>query len=544
MSKMPKKISVLDSTLRDGTQGRGVSFSVSDKLKIVKALDKQGVSFIEVGNPFSNPKDREVIEKTRDMELKNAVIASFGSTRKKNRRAEEDEGLRALVESNTSVVSIFGKSSLKHVETVLETTAEENLAMIRESVSYLKGWGIRVFFDAEHFFDGFRDDPEYAMNTLRTAVEAGAECLVLCDTNGGSYVTDIYSATAKVVAAFPDTTVGIHAHNDMGLAVINTMMGVEAGAGHIQGTFLGIGERAGNANLSTVIANLQLKRGVNCIPDECMDRLTKTAHTVADAANKVISSNMPYVGSGAFAHKGGMHVDAVVKDSTTFEHISPEVVGNTRHLVASEVAGASTLLPRLHRYDPTLTKESEATKKVVERLKSLEYRGYQFEAAEESLELVIRRVLGVDRQFFTLEHFKIIGEQPLFTGDYPSTAMIKVRVGESSEVSAAEGDGPVNALDLALRKALVRFYPSLSEVTLADFKVRVLESDATTAATVRVLIESTDGEHSWTTEGVSTDIIEASFLALSDSIEFKLTMDITDMEPRGTGDKIPDMEEV
>lgn len=540
-----KSVTVLDSTLRDGTQGRGVSFSVSDKLKIIKALDRQGIAYIEAGNPGSNPKDRELFDQVQGMSLAASRLVAFGSTRKKTSAAEEDEGLRSLVTAKTDWVSIFGKSSMFHVQTVLQATGSDNLAMIRDSVAYLAGWGKNVFFDAEHFFDGYKEDEEYAMATLRAAAEGGARMVVLCDTNGGSYITDIYRITEKVVKAFPDVEVGIHAHNDMGLAVINSMVAVEAGASHVQGTFLGIGERAGNANLSTLIPDLQLKRDIACVPQESMHLITKTARTVADAANKVISSNMPYVGSGAFAHKGGMHIDAVVKDSATFEHIAPEAVGNTRRLVASEVAGASTLMDRIHKYDPTLTKDSDKTRKVVERLKSLEYRGYQFEAADESLELVIRRVLGVDRQFFRLEHFKIIGEQPLIAREYPSTAMIKVSVGDSSEVTAAEGDGPVHALDLALRKALVRFYPSLESVSLSDFKVRVLESDATTAATVRVLIESTDGEHSWTTEGVSTDIIEASFLALSDSIEYKLTMDITDDVPMGhAGSGILDAEEV
>lgn len=519
------KLTILDSTLRDGLQGEGVSFSESDKRKVILALDKLGIAYIEAGNPASNPKDADLFQSLRGISLSHAQLVAFGSTRRKNSRADLDAGLKGLLRAGTQVVSLFGKTSPLHVRRVLETTLEENLAMIRESVAFLKEQGRRVIYDAEHFFDGYALDPQYALETLRAALQGGAEILCLCDTNGATYPADIAGMIRAVSAAFPGVCIGIHCHNDCGLAVAGSMEAVRAGASHVQGTLLGFGERCGNADLSTLIPNLQLKQGYSCIPRDCMPSLTATARKVADIANFSLPGNRPYVGGSAFAHKGGMHIDGVTKIPSSFEHVSPESVGNRRKFLMSEISGKSGLLARIQKYDPSLTKTSPKTQEILEQLKALEYRGYQFEAAEESFDLVIRRALGLQRKYFTLDHFKTIGEQPLFGRLHPSSAMVKIRVGEESQISAAEGNGPINALDLALRGALTHFYPSLAQVRLTDYKVRVLESDATTAATVRVLIESTDGEHTWTTVGVSTDIIEASFLALRDSIEYKLAMD-------------------
>ena len=522
---MQRRVEIFDSTLRDGAQGEGVSFSVADKLKIARALDAMGIDYIEAGNPFSNPKDMEFFQRAGEAKLQKARLVAFGSTRRKDARPQADAGLAALLAAGTEYVCIFGKTSPTQVRRVLGATPEENLSMIRQSVEYLCQNDRKVFFDAEHFFDGFGEDAAYALACLHAARQAGACAVCLCDTNGATYMTDIYEATKRVTEAMPGVNVGIHCHNDLGMAVAGSMMAVDAGASHVQGTFLGFGERCGNANLSTIIANLSLKRGIPCIPEEKLPRLTHTAHRIAEIANVNLSARMPYVGADAFAHKGGMHIDAVTKYPASFEHIAPEAVGNHRKLIVSEVAGKTALMEKLRGYDPTLEKDSLKTREIIERLKALEYRGYQFEAAEESFELVIRRALGLQKKYFELDYFKIIGEQPLFSRLYPSSAMIKVRVGSETELAAAEGDGPVHAIDMALRRALTRFYPQLEDMRLTDFKVRVLEADATTAATVRVLIESSDSHASWTTIGVSTDILEASFLALADSIEYKLTKD-------------------
>ena len=519
------KISIFDSTLRDGSQGEGISFSPSDKLKILHALDELGIDYVEAGNPASNPKDLEFFKSLGEVTLKHAVPVAFGSTRHKNIAVAQDEGLRGLLAAQTKAVAIFGKTSLFHVKTVLETTEEENLRMIRESVQYLKENGRFVIFDAEHAFDGWREDERYARLALLAAKEGGADIICLCDTNGASGPEEICAVVRAARDLIPGVELGIHCHDDCGLAVADAMAAVGAGATHVQGTFLGFGERCGNARLSTLIPNLQLKRGYECIPPENMAFLTPTAIKIADIANFKLPGSLPYVGSSAFAHKGGMHVDAVSKSPRTFEHIRPQDVGNRRRVLVSEISGKSALMDKIRKYDPSLDRNSSKTREIVDKLKQMEYRGYQYEAAEESFDLVIRRTLGIQKKFFELDHFKIIGEQPLFNRLYPSSALVKVRVGKESALTAAEGYGPVHSLDLALRKALSKFYPSLEDVWLTDFKVRVIESDATTAANVRVLIESSDGKHNWATIGVSTDIIEASFLALADSIEYKLTLD-------------------
>ena len=530
---MTKKAYILDSTLRDGAQGEGISFSIEDKINIVKALDRLGISFIEAGNPGSNPKDIEFFKRVRDVKLENSVLVAFGSTRRKNIRPDEDIMLASLLSTETSTVVIFGKSWDLHVTDVLGTTLDENLLMIEDTVSYLRRNGREVIYDAEHFFDGYKANPEYALQTLKAACRGGAKCIVLCDTNGGCFPSEIKEITAEVAKVI-DVEIGIHCHNDTGCAVANSIAAVEAGARHIQGTFLGFGERCGNANLSTIIPNLQLKLGYSCIPDSNMSQLTTTAGYIAEVSNIPIVGYEPYVGNSAFAHKAGMHADGVTKVSQSFEHVDPAVVGNSRRFLISEMAGRTTLMQKLQNICPDLTRDSPQTKEITDILKKLEFEGYQFDAAETSFELVVRRQLQQYKPFFELVHFKIIGEKPAVVG-YNSSATIKIRVGDKEEITAAEGDGPVHALDSALRKALYVFYPELRKSRLSDYKVRVLNPQAATAAKVRVLIESTDGEDVWSTVGVSTDIIEASWIALVDSIEYKLLKERQKQKKLATG---------
>lgn len=521
---MNNKITVFDSTLRDGAQAEGISFSVEDKIKIVKALDILGVKYIEAGNPSSNPKDLEFFKKIKKIKLKNAKIVAFGSTRRCGVSAQEDKNVNSLLSAETEAVAIFGKSWDFHVTDIIHTTLEENLNMISDTISYFKSMNKEVIFDAEHFFDGYKKNPEYALKTLECAFNSGADSLTLCDTNGGCFPDEIYNITKKVYDKFK-TVVGIHCHNDCGMAVANSIVAVDAGASLIQGTYTGFGERCGNASLSVIIANLQNKRSYDCIPKEQMKNLTLTARQISEIANFSLSDREPYVGKCAFAHKGGMHIDGVSKVPHSFEHIDPQIVGNERKFLTSEVAGRSTVLSMVQRIVPSIEKNSPETDLVVEKLKKFEYEGYQFEGAEGSFELLIRKTLGKYKPFFELVNFKIIGEQPYSEGQSAS-AVIKVIVDGKTEITAAEGNGPVNALDSALRKALEVFYPSLSTVHLTDYKVRVLDGKKATASKVRVLIESSDGIDSWTTVGVSKDIIEASWIALVDSIEYKLIKDI------------------
>lgn len=517
-------VTIFDSTLRDGAQAEGVSFSVEDKIKIVRAIDELGIGYVEAGNPGSNPKDLEFFERIKSVELKNTKVAAFGSTRRRGISPSEDGNVQALLGAGVDTVAIFGKSWDFHVTDIINATLQENLEMIYDTVSYLKDKGKEVVFDAEHFFDGYKSNPEYAMKTLDSAVQAGADCLCLCDTNGGTFPDEIFEITKKVVDRF-DVVVGIHAHNDCGMAVANTVMAVKAGATHVQGTMTGFGERCGNTNLSTVIPDLQLKLDYKCIPDENMGKLTHVAREVSEIANLKLDDRAPFVGKTAFAHKGGMHIDGVSKNSKSFEHIDPELVGNERKFLTSEVAGRTTILSMIQKIAPNIEKNSPETVKIIDRLKELEYEGYQFEGAEGGFELVIRKELGKYKPFFELETFKIVGDYPSDV-DESATAMIKISVDGKKEITAAEGEGPVNALDKALRKALEVFYPALSDVHLTDYKVRVLDSGSATASKVRVLIESSDGVDSWTTVGVSKDIIEASWGALVDSIEYKLIKDI------------------
>ena len=527
------RISIYDSTLRDGAQAQGISYSVEDKIKVVLRLDALGVDYIEAGNPGSNPKDLEFFERVKALSLRNSQVIAFGSTRKVGVDAADDGNVLSLLRAGTAAVAIFGKSWDYQVTDILRTSLDENLCMIVDTIRYLKGQGREVVYDAEHFFDGYRANADYALRTLAAAAEAGADCLCLCDTNGGTFPRDIFEITRGVVERFK-RPIGIHCHNDCEMAVANSVMAVQAGAIQVQGTINGFGERCGNANLCSIIPDLQLKLGYPCIPPASMANLAVVARSISEIANMPHNERAPYVGGDAFAHKGGMHIDAVVKNPASYEHIDPDQVGNSRRMLMSEVAGRSMLLARIQAVDPSLGKDSPETRRIVDRLKQLEHEGYQFEAAESSFELVVRQILGKYQPFFELQEFKVIVNEPSING-VNSSVMIKIRVGDQEELTAAEGDGPVNALDKAVRKALERFYPEIGEIRLTDYKVRVLDSDMASAARVRVLIESTDHRENWTTIGVSTDIIDASWRALVDSIEYKL---VREQERRAAGLKL------
>ncbi|MDQ2085149.1 citramalate synthase [Herbivorax sp. ANBcel31] len=515
-----KKVLIYDSILRDGAQAKGISFSVEDKLKIVEKLDSIGVAYIEAGNPGSNPKDLEFFERVKKINLKHSKVIAFGSTRRVNKPVEEDANVKSLLKADTPAIAIFGKSWGFQVTEILKTTLDENLSMIRDTIAFFKNKNKEVVFDAEHFFDGYKADPEYAIKTLRAASEGGADSLCLCDTNGGTFPDEIYEITSRVVKEFKED-IGIHCHNDTGMAVANSIMAVKAGAVQVQGTMNGYGERIGNANLTTIIPNLQLKDEYSCILEDSISEFTTTSKYISEIANVLHDERAPYVGNFAFAHKAGMHADAVNKNPTAYEHIAPETVGNERVFLMSEVAGRSALLNFVNSFDKSITRDSPETKVILEKLKEMEFKGYQYEGAESSLELIIRKILGKYKPHFDLGEFKVLVNEPSIS-KANSSAIIKINVDGQQEMTADEGDGPVNALDNALRKALERFYPQIKDMKLTDYKVRVLDSSSATAAKVRVLIESTDGKEVWTTIGVSTDIIEASWQALVDSIEYKL----------------------
>ena len=512
------KVYVLDSTLRDGAQAEGICFSVCDKLRIVKLLDNLGVHYIEAGNPSSNPKDMEFFRKVKELELKSSKLSAFGSTRKKDTLVQEDLGLKALLSAETPVVVIFGKSWDFHVKEIIKTTLEENLKMIEESVAFLKSKGKEVIFDAEHFFDGFRSNEEYALECLRSAKRGGADFICLCETNGGAFPDEVYNVTKRVVEEIGDN-IGIHTHNDTGMAVANSVMAVFAGARHIQGTLIGFGERCGNANLSSIIADLQLKKNYDILKEEKLKTLTPACRELAELSNLSLDKGMPFVGKSSFTHKAGMHIDGVNKSPESFEHVSPQSVGNERRFLMSEVAGRGTLLTKIRKFYPELTKDSQIVSKIVDEIKELEHLGYQFEGADASLELLVRRAMGDYEEAFQIESFKTIAET---RKDNLSTATVKVLARGKTEISAAEGDGPVNALDIALRKALEGFFPELKGVCLSDYKVRILDGHSATKARTRVLIDTTDGKETWSTVGVSTDIIAASLNALVDALSYKL----------------------
>lgn len=516
-----KKISIFDSSLRDGAQAEGISFLVNDKMKIAKALDELGIDFIEAGNPGSNKKDLEFFKEASLLNLKNAHLVAFGSTRRCNTLACSDANLNALIESKAEYACIFGKAWDFHVLDIINTTLDENLAMISDSIKYLKENGMKVFFDAEHFFDGYKNNKDYAIKVIKTAYQAGAELISLCDTNGGTFPFEIEKIVKEL--AYLNIPLGIHPHNDIGCAVANAISGVMSGCIQVQGTFLGYGERCGNANLSSIIPSLELKLGYEVLPKGNIKKIVDTAKEIAEISNYRLDHASPYVGDSAFAHKAGMHVDAVYKNPKSFEHIEPTLVGNERRFLISEVAGKSTVLAKINKIYPNLHKTDPVLNKIVDEVKALEFNGYQFEGADASFELLVHKALGKIKNYFEVVNFKIIGESPALDITSSASAIIKVKVNGAYEITAANGNGPVDALNEALRKAIGHFYPILKDVELSDYKVRILDGkESQTAAITRVIIESSDGKSSWMTVGCSRNIIEASFKALIDSIEYKL----------------------
>ena len=514
------RVTILDSTLRDGAQGNGITFSVEDKLAAVRLLDRMGVAYIEAGNPGSNPKDAEFFQRAVGLSLERAKLVSFGSTRRKDCSAGEDGNLRAMLEADTPCCTVFGKCWRFHVDHVLETSYEENFRMIEESCRFLKERGREVIFDAEHFFDGWLDDREFALQALTAAVRGGADLVCLCDTNGGVF-PDRAEKIVRDAAAHVSVPVAVHFHDDCGMAVANTVLGVLAGARQAQGTMLGFGERCGNANLSAVIPDLQLKLGFECIPQDRLKQLTHGARELAAIANLDLPANHPFVGENAFAHKAGMHADGVLKAPRSFEHIDPFLVGNNRRFPASEISGRAVVFEKMKHIFPDVRVDSQEAREVLKDMKMLESRGYQFEGADASFELLVRKRLHPYPPFFKLLYYHIYTD---YRGDKDcgASATVKVQVGGELQLMAAEGNGPVNALDQALRKALEVFYPVLAHVKLTDYKVRVLDSKSATAAGVRVLITSTDGKETFTTVGVSGDVVAASWKALEDSMEYLL----------------------
>ena len=517
------KIKLYDTTLRDGAQGEGISYSVMDKVRIAQELDSLGIHYIEGGWPGSNPKDMEFYLKMSKKRLKNSQLVAFGSTRKANTKAEEDQNLKAILKSKAEVITIFGKTWDLHIRDVLKTTLDENLNMIRDTINFLVSRGLTVFYDAEHFFDAHNANKEYSLRCLFAAEEAGARTIVLCDTNGGTLTTELAKIIQEVRPQIK-SGLGIHCHNDSDLAVAGSIAAVEAGADMVQGTINGYGERCGNADLIPIIANLKLKMGIDCISDDKLKELTSVSHFVSEISNMKQRSDQPYTGSSSFAHKGGVHINAVMKNPKTYEHIEPALVGNRRRILVSELAGKTGVLIRAKDLELDLSKEDPKTKKILKLLQRLEHRGFHFEAAEASFELLMKRALKKYKRFFDLEGFRVVVEKRS-DKKITSEAIIKLNVKGAKEHTAAEGDGPVNALDNALRKALKDFYPTLSKMHLSDFKVRVLDEKAGTASRVRVLIQSQDETDTWSTIGVSENIIEASWQALVDSVEYKLIKD-------------------
>jgi 2-isopropylmalate synthase len=520
-------VQLYDTTLRDGAQQEGISFSVEDKLKICQKLDELGIDFIEGGWPGSNPKDTEFFAQAQNLHLTHSTLVAFGSTRHANSQVEEDLNLQALLQAKTKVVTIVGKAWDKQVARVLETTLEENLSMITDSITYLRAKGLRVFFDAEHFFDGYKDDPEYALQVVMAAAKAGAECVVLCDTNGGSLPQQIAEAI-KAVQKASHVPLGIHAHNDAELAVANSLAAVEAGVVQVQGTINGYGERCGNANFCSIIPTLKLKMGIDCVTDKQLSKLSDVSRYISELANMPHYDRLPYVGDDAFTHKGGIHVSGLIKWEDSYQHVKPSLVGNRPHVVVSELAGKGSVIFKAKERGLPIPKGKEI-EEVLEQIKLLEKQGFQYDVAEASFDLLVRRAQPDYQPPFELVDFMVVVEKrrrPPTRGNQEeplSEATIKVKVDDRIVHTAAEGDGPVDALDQALRKALLQFYPDLTAVKLIDYKVRILEESAGTASLVRVLIESSDGQENWRTVGSSSNIIEASWLALADSMEYWLT---------------------
>ena len=517
-----ERMAIYDTTLRDGCQAEGVAFSVEDKLRVARRLDEIGVAYIEGGWPNeTNPRDREFFQRAADTDWDNARIAAFGSTRRGNISAEDDGQLQDLIASEAPVITIFGKTWDFHATEVLRVTRDENISMIEDSVACLKQHAEEVIFDAEHFFDGYKADAEFAMACLAAAVRAGADALVLCDTNGGSLPTEVHDLVAAVRAEF-DTTLGIHCHNDSGLAVANTIAAVGAGCTHVQGTVNGYGERAGNANLCVLIPTLELKLGAECLPPGKLVDLTDLSRFTSETANLPHDNRMPYVGESAFAHKGGMHVNAVLKVPASFEHIEPETVGNERRILVSDYSGTSTIVYKLRKIWDDMERDDPVVSAILARIKELEKSGYEFEAAEASFELLARRIKEGLVAPFDMHGYSVTVHKSDQDALPYSEATVKVGVGDREVHTAGEGTGPVDALDNALRKALAELFPKLAQLSLTDYKVRVLRADEGTAAAVRVLVQTSDGEEDWGTVGVHENIIEASCRAVIDSLIYGL----------------------
>src|SRR6266446_1242351 len=516
---MKPEVEIYDTTLRDGSQGEGINFSVTDKLRIAEKLDAFGVHYIEGGWPGSNPKDIEFFAEAKQKKLKTARLSAFGATRRKGVPVQNDQQVRLLLEAETPVVTIVGKTSLLHVKEVLRTTPEENLAMIGDTIHYLKDHGKFVIFDAEHTFDGFSDEPDYALATWQAAEKGGADYVVLCDTNGGRLSNEIARITAFARGRL-NTRIGIHTHDDIGLGVANALAALEAGATHVQGTINGYGERTGNCNLTSVIPNVALKLNKNCVPSASLAKLKELSQFVDEIANVRHNPRSPWVGSAAFSHKGGQHVNAVQKVSRSYEHIDPSLVGNTRTVLISDLAGKSNVVLKAQELGFKITNDTPELKTILTRIKELEHQGYEFEAAEGSLALLIRKLLKHRQAAFTVVAYHVSMRRDGLESIVEAT--VKVRVGGQVAHTVAEGDGPVNALDSALRGALVQFFPHIKKVRLTDYKVRILDSTTGTAAKTRVLIQSTDGKGEWGTVGVDDNIIEASLQALVDSMEYRL----------------------
>lgn len=513
---------IYDTTLRDGTQGEQINFSSEEKLRIAKKLDDLSFHYIEGGWPGSNPKDMRFFEMAKKVKFRHARLTAFGSTRKAGIKPDKCPNLSALLQAKTPVCAIVGKSWDLHVSDVLGISLDENLAMIRDTIEYLKTKNKEVIFDAEHLFDGFKYNPDYAWSVVQSAFESGADMIVLCDTNGGSLPHEIETVIEQIKSVVPPEKLGIHTHNDSGLAVANSLAAVKAGVKMVQGTINGYGERCGNANLITIISNLQLKMKKRCLPDASIRQMTNLSYFLNEVANVPPLSSQPFVGRSAFAHKGGLHVDAMTKNAIAYEHVSPELVGNERRVLVSDLAGKSNIEYKAKELGIFLGSSHKDSRKIVQEIKSMENEGYQFDAADGSLSLLMKKITGEFKEPFTLESYHVINTK---SGDDPpiSKAMIKILVGEEEEITADEGNGPVNALDYALRKALTKFYPQLKEMQLVDFKVRALEGSDGTAAKVRVLLDSKDDDEIWSTIGVSTNVIEASWHALVDSFQYKLS---------------------
>ena len=537
-----QKIWIYDTTLRDGSQREGISLSLEDKLKIVHKLDEMGIPFIEGGWPGANPKDVQFFWKLKEEPLQQAQVVAFCSTRRPSQKAAEDSMLKAILTANTHWVTIFGKSWDLHVTEGLKTNLEENLAMIQDTIEYLKSEGRRVIYDAEHWFDGYKNNPDYALKTLQAALDAGAEWLVFCDTNGGTLPHEVTQIVAEVITKLNlnlndpySPQLGIHTHNDAGVAVANAIASVREGVKMVQGTMNGYGERCGNANLCTLIPNLQLKLGYDCLEESKLTQLTPNSRLISEIVNLAPDDHAPFVGRSAFAHKGGIHVSAVTRNPITYEHIKPELIGNERRIVISDQSGLSNILSKARNWGIDLDKKDASCREILNQLKMLESEGYQFEAAEASFELLMREALGNRKELFHLKQFHVHCDI-VQDGKMPCTnalATIKVMVNNQDLLEVAEGNGPVSALDKALRKALVNFYPQVANFHLTDYKVRILNGNAGTSAKTRVLVESSNGEKRWTTVGVSTNIIDASYQAVVEGIEYGLLLD---SEPSYTKD--------